>query len=140
MDAQQTVPSFLLARPGQPGMPSIANANNLSPGQLKARDVAEQFESVFLTQMLQHMFEGIKTDGPFGGGQSEEVYRSMLNQYYAEAVAKRGGIGIADAVYTEILKLQQLGDQDGGTAKVEEQTRSIVNSQMQGQAATQELK
>ncbi len=43
----------------------------------------------------------------FGGGQSEKVYRSMLNQYYAEAVSKRGGIGIADAVYSEILKLQQ---------------------------------
>lgn len=140
MDAHPAVPTFLLAKPGSPGMPSIANATNLTPGQLKARDVAQEFESVFLTQMLQHMFEGIKTDGPFGGGQSETIYRSMLNQYYAEAVSKRGGIGIADAVYSEILKLQHLGESGDATARVEEQTRSLMNSQMQGQAATQELK
>ena len=140
MDAHPAVPTFLLAKPGSPGMPPIAKATNLTPNQRKARDVAEEFESVFLTQMLQHMFEGIKTDGPFGGGQSEQIYRSMLNQYYAEAVAKRGGVGIADAVYSEILKLQQAGEPDKATTKVEEQTRSLLNSHYQGQAATQELK
>ena len=141
MDAHpSSPPTFLLARPGSPGMPSIANATNLSPAQTKARDVAEKFESVFLEQMLQHMFEGIKTDGMFGGGQSEQVYRSMLNQYYADAISKRGGIGIADAVYSEILKMQHL---DGGTkasTSVAAQTQSLIDSQMKSQAASQELK
>jgi Rod binding domain-containing protein len=68
----------------------------------------------------------------------------MLNQYYADAISKRGGIGIADAVYSEILKMQHLdsGPHTGGkaAASVAAQTQSLINAQMQGQAASQELK
>lgn len=73
-----------------------------------ARKTANDFEAMFLTQMLEHMSAGIKTDGPFGGGQGEEMFRSLLNQEYAGALAKKGGIGIADAVYRQILALQEV--------------------------------
>ncbi len=76
-------------------------------GNRDARDVAEKFETVFLNTMLQGMFEGIKTDGPFGGGHGEQIYRSMMNEQYAEAISARGGIGIADAIYRQILSLQE---------------------------------
>jgi peptidoglycan hydrolase FlgJ len=140
MDAHPAVPTSLLARPGSPGMPSIANATNLTKQQQVARDTAEKFESVFLTQMLEQMFKGIKPDSEFGGGQSELVYRSMLNQYYADAISKRGGIGIADAVYSEILRLQAHQDPSTVNAKMQAQTESLIKSQYQGQAAGQELK
>ncbi len=72
-----------------------------------ARKTANEFESMFLSQMLEHMSTGIKTDGPFGGGQGEEMFRSLLNQEYAGMLTKRGGIGIADHVYRQILALQE---------------------------------
>ena len=34
----------------------------------KAKDAAQKFESQFLAQMIGQMFQGIQTDGPFGGG------------------------------------------------------------------------
>lgn len=74
----------------------------------QAEAVAQQFERMFVAEMLQPMFSGIETDGPFGGGQGEEVFRPMLLDQYAEAVAKAGGVGIADAVLKEILRLQGL--------------------------------
>ena len=74
----------------------------------EAEAVAQQFERMFIAEMLQPMFSGIETDGPFGGGQGEEVFRPMLLDQYAEAVARGGGIGIADAVLKEILRLQGL--------------------------------
>lgn len=73
-----------------------------------ARKTANEFESMFLSQMFEHMSAGIKTDGPFGGGQGEEMFRSLLNQEYAGMLAKRGGIGIADHVYRQILALQEV--------------------------------
>ena len=45
----------------------------------KAREVAEDFESFFISQMVGYMFSGIKTDGAFGGCQAETVYRSLLS-------------------------------------------------------------
>ncbi|MCB9948858.1 MAG: rod-binding protein [Rhodospirillaceae bacterium] len=72
-----------------------------------ARQAAEDFEAVFLSQMLQHMFAGIETDPMFGGGQAEEIYRSMMIEQFGDEMAKAGGIGLADAVTRELLTLQE---------------------------------
>lgn len=74
----------------------------------QAEHIAQQFERMFITEMLQPMFSGIETDGPFGGGQGEDVFRPMLLDQYADAVARGGGVGIADVVLKEILRLQGL--------------------------------
>ena len=91
-----------------------ANAAKLQ-GDLKSstsrnqsmREAAEEFESVFLTVMFESMFAGIKTDGPFGGGHGEKIFRSMLNEEYANSVAQSGGVGIADALFREMIKVQE---------------------------------
>lgn len=74
----------------------------------EAKRVAQEFEKMFLAEMLQPMFAGIETDGPFGGGNAEEVFRPMLLEKYAEAVSASGGVGIADSVLSEILRMQGL--------------------------------
>lgn len=68
---------------------------------------AQDFEAFFLSQMFEHMFSGVEADPMFGGGQGEEVFRSMLFQEYGKAVAKQGGIGLSTMVQTEMLKLQE---------------------------------
>jgi len=72
-----------------------------------AKKAAKEFEGVFLAQMLGSMFEGVSTDGPFGGGQGESVMRSLLVDEYAKSVAARGGVGIADNVYRELIHIQE---------------------------------
>ena len=48
------------------------------------------------------------TEGPLGdNGMGGGVYRSMLAKEYAGTIAKSGGVGIADQVYREILKMQE---------------------------------
>ncbi len=71
------------------------------------RAAAVEFEQFFIAQMLEHMFSGISTDGPFGGGNGESIYRSLLNNEYAKIIGRAGGVGIADAVHKEILRLQE---------------------------------
>jgi Rod binding domain-containing protein len=72
-----------------------------------ARRAAEDFEAVFISQMLQPMFENLPTDGPMGGGHAENVYRGMFVTEAGKAIAKNGGVGIADNVYRELIKLQE---------------------------------
>ncbi len=74
----------------------------------EAERVAQEFERMFIAEMLQPMFAGIETDGPFGGGNAEEVFRPMLLDKYAEAISSAGGIGIADSVLAELLRMQGL--------------------------------
>lgn len=87
----------------QPGLK--LPAGNLD--EAAARTAAKDFEAMFLTQMLKPMFEGIKTDGPFGGGQSEEIYRSLMVQEYGRVLSEQGGIGLADNITREILRMQE---------------------------------
>jgi flagellar protein FlgJ len=68
---------------------------------------AKEFESVFISQMLNHMFAGIETDDVFGGGQSEKIYRSMQIQEYGKIITESGGIGVTDAIRAEMIKLQE---------------------------------
>ncbi|WP_337188442.1 rod-binding protein [Phenylobacterium sp.] len=73
----------------------------------KARDAAQTFETQFLSVMFQQMFAGIETDGPFGGGAGEEMFRSLMTDAMAQHTVKAGGIGIADTIQRELLRLQE---------------------------------
>ncbi len=67
------------------------------------RKIAEEFEASFLAEMLK--YSGVnKTSESFGGGAGEEAFSSMLNDAYAQALVKSGGIGIADLVYKSIVE------------------------------------
>jgi len=86
---------------------AAATARQPSVNETKARETADSFEAHFLSTFVESMFSGIKSDGPFGGGQGETVFRSMLNQEYGAAMSRSGGVGISDAVFNEILKIQE---------------------------------
>ncbi len=73
----------------------------------KIREAAEDFEAVFLTQMVEQMFSNVGSDNFFGGGQGEKVFRSLLAQEYGKTMASNGGIGIADEVQKEMLRMQE---------------------------------
>jgi peptidoglycan hydrolase FlgJ len=72
-----------------------------------ARRTGEEFEAVFLSSIMENLFAGVGSAPLFGGGQSEGIYRTMLLQEYGKVSARAGGIGIADAVQREILRLQE---------------------------------
>jgi len=72
-----------------------------------ARRAAEKFESFFVAQMLEHMFDGVATEAPFGGGNGEKIWRSFLIEEYGGLIAKTGGLGIADAVERQLLRAQE---------------------------------
>ena len=102
--ADKLLAQSLLSQAQSQTGPRIGPTKNAS----EARRVAEDFEALFLSQMLQHMFAGVRTDGPFGGGNAENIYRSVLTNEYGKLISRAGGGGgIADAVQREILKLQE---------------------------------
>jgi peptidoglycan hydrolase FlgJ len=74
----------------------------------KIKETAQNFEASFLSVMMQQMFEGVKTSEPFGGGQGEEMFKSVMAEAMAKQVTRAGGIGLAPTVEREMLKLQGL--------------------------------
>ena len=69
---------------------------------------AEDFEAVFLSQMLQHMFNGVDMNPLGGDGPDKEIYQSMLIDEYGKIIARSGGIGVADHVKREMIRMQEV--------------------------------
>lgn len=72
------------------------------------RDAARDFEAFFLARALEPMFAGIGAEAPFGGGMAEELWRSLLVDEYGKAMAKAGGIGLADTLLRGLIDLQEI--------------------------------
>ncbi len=77
-----------------------------SKNAAKNAQLGQKFETMALSNLLSPMFEGLSTDGPFGGGQGEETMRSFYIDAIAKEMSKRGGVGISHMMQKELLKLQ----------------------------------
>ena len=104
MDASSTAQGAMFAAT-QPMLPQAAKGG-LDAG--KAAAVSKEYESVFISQFLGSMFQGISTDGITGGGQGEEMFRSMMVDQYAKGLTQKGGFGLATAMQAELMKHQQV--------------------------------
>lgn len=90
--------------------PVTATRPNAAPAK-QGEDIdaiAKDFESVFLSQMMANMFSGEDANSYFGKGTAGEIYKSFLMNEYGKSVANTGGIGIADIVKQELLKMQEV--------------------------------
>lgn len=90
-------------------LPSLTVTNADTPVNDPRIDaVSKDFEAVFLTQMMSGMFSGEELTEFFGGGTAGDIYKGLLMNEYGKAIAQSGGIGIAQQIKKELLKLQEM--------------------------------
>jgi len=91
----------------------------------KLKKAAQEFEGVFIQQLLEAMDKTVdRTDSMLGGGSAEEYFRSMLNESVAKEMATGpigSGFGLAESIYKQMEK-----DMKGSTAAM----RMAPNIQM----------
>jgi Rod binding domain-containing protein len=78
-----------------------------------AKKAGKDYESVFISEFMGQIFNGISTDGPFGGGQGEQMFRSLMLDQYGKQIASRGGFGLSDAITKQLLSHQEAIAQQG---------------------------
>lgn len=88
-------------------MTMIQTAAGPSPGLTPAREqnlreVAQDLEAAFLAEMLRHAGFGAPR-ASFGGGQGEDQFSSFLRNEQAQAIAERGGIGLAESLFNALV-------------------------------------
>lgn len=85
-----------------------ANSKGTQAGtQDQLRAMAEEFEQIFLQSMLSTMMEGTTPEAPFNGGAGEQQWQGFLTNEYAGALSKGGGVGLADAIYRDLIQIQE---------------------------------
>ena len=92
----------------------IAAVATLAAATPAQRRTAQAFEAQALAQLLAPTFAAVDPSrGAFGGGAAEAQWRPMLLDAMAGAAARSGrGIGLADTVLREMLRLQSKAARD----------------------------
>ena len=86
-----------------------ATASGLSPArEQNLREVAQDLEAAFLAEMLRHTGLGAPRE-TFGGGQGEDQFSSFLRTEQAQAMAERGGVGLAESLFNALVARERGG-------------------------------
>ena len=97
-------------------------AKNNDPAAL--REVAGQFEALFLQSMLKSMRDASIGDPMFGDSNAHDMYEDMLDQQLAVEMASGKGIGLAE------MLVRQLGGED--TARLSPERRYDIERRAAG--------
>ena len=71
--------------------------------QMSLEEIAQEFESIFVFQMLKSARSAKLADDIFGNN-GQETYQSLLDQEYAKTLAKGHNFGIAEALIRQFDK------------------------------------
>ena len=68
-------------------------------------EVAQQFESVFVTMMMKEMRNTLPKDGLFSSNEMES-YQEMFDQQLSLDLSRNGGLGLADLISRQMAMAQ----------------------------------
>ena len=84
-----------------------SNLVNKKADELK--DVAEQFEAIFVHQMLKQARQSKLADGIFNS-EAQDTFNNMLDIEYSQVLSKKNNFGIAKALIKQFQPHLQLED------------------------------
>ena len=94
----------------------------------KLKKACEDFESIFISQMLKEMRKSIPKSGLLDGGSEQDAYLSLFDEAFSKSMAQGGGIGLGKILYQNIMnqgKPRDLGPAERSTA-AQGQGRKII--------------
>lgn len=94
---------------GIPGAYKLAAYEAQRPGgatnsREALKEVCREFEAIFMNYLLKKMRDTVPRNGFFEQGVSYDIIQSMHDEALSVELARGGGIGLADQLYTQLSK------------------------------------
>ncbi len=90
------------------------------------RDVAQQFESLFLHMMLKSMRSSV-SESELMSSEQTGFYQEMLDQQLSTELPKQGGIGLADIIVQQLSKQGKSGETSAFSDNIFDQRLELMN-------------
>jgi Rod binding domain-containing protein len=84
---------------------AIRNPNSVGEGE-RLRKAAQELEGVFLGLLLKAMRGTVAEGGLFRAGLDSQMYRDMFDEEIGRALARGGGIGLAQIILRDQARRQ----------------------------------
>ena len=73
----------------------------------KLKKACADFEALLLARMLKLMRQSIPQNGLLGSSPGTEVYQSLMDQELAKSMSQRGGVGLGEVLYRQVLQREE---------------------------------
>jgi len=83
----------------------LANSGR-SKNNKQLKVLSQQFESIFVHQLLKSMRSTIQKSGLFGS-HATEMYESLHDEEMANLMTQQKGIGLAEVIYRDLARLEE---------------------------------
>lgn len=70
----------------------------------KLKTLSREYESFFMKEVVTAMRRTVPKDANSGGGNAEEIYKSMLDDQLSRNMSDKGNSGIAQEMYNRLSK------------------------------------
>jgi flagellar protein FlgJ len=86
---------------------AVSSSNSTLQGKRSVRDkklygVCQDFEAIFIKQMLNAMRKTVDKSGLIDGGMAEEIFEDMLYDEYAKKMSRTARFGLAEILYDQL--------------------------------------
>ena len=86
--------------------PTIGSGDKkLDRGKLKK--ACDDFEALFMAQMLKFMRQSLPQTGFFGEGVGSDVYQSLMDQQLSQKLSQGKGLGLGKMIYQQVLRREE---------------------------------
>jgi len=75
------------------------------PRMIKLQEKAQEMESIFLTQMIKAMRKTVPGNSIGGSENKSSLSSMMFSSVMGKALAKSGGVGLADKIFSSLKKM-----------------------------------
>jgi len=70
----------------------------------RLKKACDEFSAYFVKQMLSSMRKTVQKDDFLNGGNSEEIFKDMLDLEYAKNMTKNKQLGLSELLYNKLSK------------------------------------
>jgi len=86
-----------------PSGPQIQEEIKTDPERKKLYEASQEFQAIFLNQMLSAMRKTVSKDNDLlNGGRTQEIFEDFLYDEYAKTMSKQPGFTLADEIYKQL--------------------------------------
>ena len=113
----------------------LTSSKSAKPEDVQIREAAQEFESVFLFQMLKQVRNSIHKDeeGMMNGGMGEEMFTGLLDEEYASVMARTNSSGLSDMIYKQMARTAGIEDSDSPMPVESTQSASLFKGAVESQ-------
>lgn len=90
------------------------------------RKAAQEFESVFMSEVLKGMRGSIHKEDMFHGGPGEDLFEGMLDDEVSKRIAGQGRLGIGEMLYRDLSLRFHVGKEEGQKASADTEVKRFI--------------